>query len=99
MTLSVVSQPTSVVVKLNAIVNIHKSRGLNEQHHFIPMAMEVHPCVIWIVSLGNVFFFFMIHDREVIYPHLFAFNLQVTCQYCSSMCFSLCYREEDCIDG
>jgi hypothetical protein len=29
-------------VELNAIVNIHKYKGLHEGHHFISMAMEVH---------------------------------------------------------
>jgi len=29
-------------VKLNTIAKIHKYRGLQEGHHFIPMAMEVH---------------------------------------------------------
>jgi hypothetical protein len=29
-------------VELNTIVKICKYRGLNEGHHFIPMAMEVH---------------------------------------------------------
>jgi hypothetical protein len=39
---SVISWQASVVVKLNAIVKIHKYRGLHEGCHFIPMAMEVH---------------------------------------------------------
>jgi hypothetical protein len=29
-------------VKLNAIAKIYKSKRLDEKHHFIPMAMEVH---------------------------------------------------------
>jgi hypothetical protein len=39
---NVISWPTSVVVKLNAIINICKYGGLHEGHHFIPMAMEMH---------------------------------------------------------
>jgi wyosine [tRNA(Phe)-imidazoG37] synthetase (radical SAM superfamily) len=39
---SVISQPTSVVVKLTAIAKICKFKGLQEGHHFILMAMEVH---------------------------------------------------------
>jgi hypothetical protein len=34
----------------------------------------MHPNVIWIVSSGNVLIFFMIENRKVIYPSLFAFN-------------------------
>jgi len=41
-------------MKLNAIANIRKYRGLHERHQFIPMAMEVHDtlghdmdCFIW----------------------------------------------------
>jgi hypothetical protein len=45
---SVISRPTGVIAKLNAIVKIHKHRGRHEGHHFIPMAMKcmVHPSVI-----------------------------------------------------
>ncbi len=39
---SVISRPTSVIAKLNAIAKIHKYRRRHEGHHFIPMAMEVH---------------------------------------------------------
>jgi hypothetical protein len=39
---SVSSQLTSVIVKLSAIVKIHKYKDIHEGHHFIPMAMEVH---------------------------------------------------------
>jgi hypothetical protein len=39
---SVISQPTSVVVKFSTITKIRKYKGLYERHHFIPMAMEVH---------------------------------------------------------
>jgi hypothetical protein len=41
-TFNVISQPTCAIVELNAIVNIHKYKGLHEGHHFISMAMEVH---------------------------------------------------------
>jgi hypothetical protein len=39
---SVISRPTSVIAKLNAIVKIYKCKGLHEGHHFISMTMEVH---------------------------------------------------------
>jgi hypothetical protein len=40
--MSVISQLTSVVVQLSAIVKIHKYKEIHEGHHFISMAMEVH---------------------------------------------------------
>jgi len=40
--LSVISQPTSATAELNVTTKIHKYRGLQERHHFILMAMEVH---------------------------------------------------------
>jgi len=39
-----------------------------------PWRCTVHPGMIWIVSLGNVFIFSMIDDWGVIYLHLFTFN-------------------------
>jgi hypothetical protein len=42
MVLKVISRPTSAVVKLSTIDKIHKYRGFQEGHHFIPMAMEMH---------------------------------------------------------
>jgi hypothetical protein len=39
---SVINQPTSVVAKFNAIIKIHKYKGLHEGQHFILMTMEVH---------------------------------------------------------
>jgi len=41
-TMSVISQPTDAIAKLNTIVKIRKYRGLHEGHHFILMVMEVH---------------------------------------------------------
>jgi len=40
--MNVISQPTSVVVELNAIINICMYKRLPEGHHFTPLAMEVH---------------------------------------------------------
>ncbi len=40
--MSVISRPSGVVAKLNAITKIHKYKRLHEGHHFIPMAMEVY---------------------------------------------------------
>jgi hypothetical protein len=42
MAMSVISRPTSVTVKHNAITKICKYKRLHGAHHFIPMAMEVH---------------------------------------------------------
>jgi hypothetical protein len=42
MTSSVISQPTSVIAKLNTITKIYKYKRLHEGHHFISMTMEVH---------------------------------------------------------
>jgi hypothetical protein len=39
---NVISWPTCVATKINAIAKIHKYKGLYEEHHFILMAMEVH---------------------------------------------------------
>jgi len=39
---SVINQPTNVAAKFSTIAKIHKYNGLQEGHHFIPMAMEVH---------------------------------------------------------
>jgi len=42
MVLSVIIPPVCATVKLNTIAKICNYRGLQEGHHFIPMAMEVH---------------------------------------------------------
>ncbi len=39
---SVISQPTSATMRLNAIIKIHNHGRLHEGHHIIPMAMEMH---------------------------------------------------------
>jgi hypothetical protein len=39
---NVINRPTSAVVKLSAIVKIHKYKKFHEGHHFTPMAMKVH---------------------------------------------------------
>jgi hypothetical protein len=41
----------------------------------------VHPNMIWIISLGSVFAFFMIGDWEVIYP--LSFDIQIFRQHVS----------------
>ncbi len=40
--MSVISQLVGVVVKCSTVVKIHKYKGIHDQLHFIPMAMEVH---------------------------------------------------------
>ncbi len=42
MALSVNTKLLGVVAELSAIAKVCKYRGLHEEHHFIPMAMEVH---------------------------------------------------------
>jgi hypothetical protein len=42
MALSVISWPVGAIAELNAITKICKYKGLQEGHHFILMAMEVH---------------------------------------------------------
>jgi len=42
MALNVIIPPIGATAKLNTIAKIRKYRGLQEGHHFIPMAMEVH---------------------------------------------------------
>jgi len=74
MILSVINRLVDVVVKFNAIVKIRKYKELHEGHHFISMTMEMHMGMIWIVSSGSVFVFFMIDNRKIIYPYFFAFN-------------------------
>ncbi len=39
---NVINQLASATIKLSVITKIHKYKGLNEGHHFISMAMEVH---------------------------------------------------------
>jgi hypothetical protein len=42
MATSVNSQPIGLAMELNATNKICKYRKFHEEHHFIPMAMEVH---------------------------------------------------------
>ncbi len=79
--LNVISWPTCAIAKLNTIAKIYKYRGLNEGHHFIPMTIEVQGALRcdWIVSLGNVPLFFLVDDREVIYPCFLHSIFQVPC--------------------
>ncbi len=42
MALSVISPPVGAIAEPSAIVKIHKYRRLQEGHHFISTAMEVH---------------------------------------------------------
>jgi hypothetical protein len=76
---SVISWSTCAVVKLNAIIKIHKYRGLQEGHHFILMAMEVHGAPnhdldCFIKERARFF-----HDWEVIYPFFLHSIFQVVC--------------------
>ncbi len=40
--LNVISWLGGATKKINIIANIHMYKKLHEEHHFIPMAMEVH---------------------------------------------------------
>jgi hypothetical protein len=62
MALNVITLLAGAAMKFSAIIKICKYRGLHEGHHFIMMAMEVHPNVIWIVSSRSVPIFSMIND-------------------------------------
>jgi hypothetical protein len=62
MALNVITLLACAAVKFNAIIKIHKYKGLHEGHHFILMAVEVHLGVIWIVSSKSVPIFSMIDD-------------------------------------
>jgi hypothetical protein len=42
MTLSVISQPTNVIAKLNIITKIRRYKRFHEGHHFILMAIKMH---------------------------------------------------------
>jgi hypothetical protein len=65
------------------------------------MAMEVHDAPrhdmnCFIEECGHLF---MIDDPEVIYFCLFAFNFSSIMLILFSMCFSLCYKEKNCVNG
>jgi hypothetical protein len=80
---SVINRLTSAVVKLNAIIKIHKYKEFNEGHHFILMAMEVHDAPghdmdCFIRECACLF-----HDRQSI-DHLFLlFCIQFSKQHVS----------------
>ncbi len=40
--MSVISQVLGATIKLSAIIKIYKNKVLNERHHFISMAMQMH---------------------------------------------------------
>jgi hypothetical protein len=65
------------MTKFNVISKIHKYRGLQEGHHFIPMAMEVHGALEHDMYrfIRECACLFKIDDRKVIYPCIFAFNI------------------------
>jgi len=76
MALSVISWPTSVTMKLNAIVKIRKYKGFMRGTILfqLPWRCTTPLGMIWIVSLKSVLVFCMIDTQKVIYPCLFAFN-------------------------
>jgi len=61
--LSVNSQPIGVVAKLSTIDKIRKYRRLQEGHHFIMMAMEVHIAFRRDVDCFIKEFVCLFHDR------------------------------------
>jgi hypothetical protein len=73
---NVISRLASAFAKLSAITKIRKYKRVNEGHHFIPMAIEVHstPKCDMDHFIRELFVIFMINDENVIYPYLFAFN-------------------------
>ncbi len=62
---SVISRLVSAVVKLNTIAKICKFRGLQEGHHFIPMAMEVHGAPRRDMDLFIKECVHLFHDRQL----------------------------------
>jgi len=68
--LNVINPSVGVIMKLNAIVKIHKYKRLHEGHHFILMAMEVHgaPRCDMDRFIRCVLVFSTIDNRKVIYP-------------------------------
>jgi hypothetical protein len=76
MALSVNTKLLGVVAELSAIAKVYKYRGLHEERHFIPMAMEVHNTPMhdmdcFIMKCAHLS---TTNDLEVIYPYFFAFN-------------------------
>ncbi len=76
MVLSVIIRLAGVVTNFNTIAKIRKYKKFHEEHHFIPMAMEVHNALERDMDhfIRECAHFFMIDDQHVIYPYLFAFK-------------------------
>jgi hypothetical protein len=62
---SVISQLTSVVVELGAIIKIRKYKRLHERHHFILMAMEVHDALGCDMDYFIKECTYLFHDRQL----------------------------------
>jgi len=73
---SVIIRLAGVVTKFNTIAKIRKYKKFHEEHHFIPMVMEVHNALGRDVDhfIRECAHFFMIDDQHFIYPCLFAFK-------------------------
>ncbi len=73
---NVISQPLGADLELSTIAKIHKYKGLQEGHHFILMAMEVHSTLGHDIDhfIKECARLFHIDNQEVVYPCLFAFN-------------------------
>jgi hypothetical protein len=74
--MNVINRLVGVVAKPSTIAKICKYKGLHEDTTLSrsPWRCTVNFYMIWIISSRNVLLFFIIHDREVIYLCLFAFN-------------------------
>jgi len=63
MALNVISPPIGAIAEPNAIVKIHKYKGLQEGHHFILTAMEVHGTPERDMDRFIMEFVHLFHDR------------------------------------
>jgi hypothetical protein len=61
---SVITRPIGVVANFNDVAKIHKYRGFHEEHHFLPMAMEVHSALGCDMDRFMKECTYLIHDRQ-----------------------------------
>jgi hypothetical protein len=99
MVLNVISWLIGVAAKFSIIVKIHKYRRLQEKHHFILMAVEVHDAHEHDMDPFIKECVHLFHDRWLwsylslsFYIQFFKQCVSIILQY-----FNLYYKEEDCI--
>ncbi len=92
MALNVISRPTNVIMKLSAIIKIHKCIGFHEKQHFILMAMEVHGAPRrdmdrFIRECAHLFF--TIGDRKTIFFCIQFFKQCVSIAFLCALAFAI----------